>query len=372
MSLHDITKTKGSRAFRAAVSDPALGRIHEVFDFDPSSAIQNVDRPVFVVSCYSDRSRQIGTVFDEFVLLVQNSYVLGFVNNLATAWLFHSHREPVDITAFSVGFAKKFVGEQLYRLAPSEISRVLFMESVLAFERDWRVPIEAKADDEELKTSSDALTRLTNHFMLHHEIGHIASVDERFDPFVRERVDLYLEHHDHSDLTQYSVKVLREEAEADLFGLCSTIAEFAPIMTEERLRSYLHFVTRAVTLLNILYVMADDLHRVNVQPDFPVDIDEAFSLWAHREKLMSAFVTSFPINQTTVEAASSDSLLSMSDASVLFEKLVDPERLVEPVDPHGRRFVQVVNLGFENGSSFGDVIEGTRVQWVLGHQDKEQ
>jgi len=290
MTSPSISAVRSSRAFRAAIADPLLGRILDIHDFDPGPAIRNVDRPVVVISCYSDRSRQIGTIFQEFVLLVQNSYVLGFVHNLAGAWLYHHHRATLDLTAFQTGFAKKFVGEQLFRRSPSEIGRVLFLESVLACERVWRIPIEAAANDPALKASTDTLSRITSHFMLHHELGHIATVDERFHPFIRERVALYLDHHDIEDVPVHARGVLKEEAEADLFGLSSSIAAFAPEMAEAHLRAYLTFAVRALTALNILYVMADDLHRANVDPDFPIDVEEAFALWRHREYLMTAYI----------------------------------------------------------------------------------
>ncbi|MGZ8284074.1 MAG: hypothetical protein ACXW27_00180 [Allosphingosinicella sp.] len=365
MSSPGTSAFRNSRAFRAAIADPALGRILEIYDFDPGPAIRNVDRPVAVVSCYSDRSRQLSIVFDSFVLLVQNSYMLGFVHGLGGAWLYHCHRGPLDLDAFRTGFSKKLVGEQLYRRGPSEIARVLFLESVLAFERDWRIPVEARAVDEALRASSDALTRMTSHFMLHHELGHIATMDPRFHPFIRERVDLYLAHHDTSDVPAAARRALREEAEADLFGLSSCIAAFAPVVTEGRMREYLTFTARALTALNVLYAMADDLHRENVDSAFPSDIDESFALWRHREYLMTAYIESFPFDSTTVECAATDELLPIPDASILFEGLTDSDSLVGPIDEDDRRFVRLVNFGFAEGGSFEDIVQGTRVQWVL-------
>jgi hypothetical protein len=318
-----------------------------------------------VVSCYSARSRQVSTVFDGFVLLVQNSYVLGFVHGLGSAWLYHCHRAPLDLAAFQTGFAKKLVGEQLYRRGPSEIARVLFLESVLAFERKWRVPVEARLNDEALRDSSNTLSRITSHFMLHHELGHIATLDARFHPFIRERVDLYFAHHDTSDVPPESRRALREEAEADLFGLSSCIAAFAPVMTEARLREYLTFTVRALTDLNVLYAMADDLHRANVDPNFPSDIDESFALWRHRELLMTAYVESLPLDATTVTCAEVDTLLALPDASSLFEGLVDNDRLVAAIDEDDRRFVRLVDFGLTHGGTFEEIIDGARVQWVL-------
>ncbi len=365
MTLPDTSWVRSSRAFRAAVADPALGRILEIHEFDPGPAIENVDRPVFVVSCYSERSRQIGTIFDDFVLLVQNSYVLGFVHALADAWMHHHHRAPLELAAFKTGFAKKFVGEQLYRRAPSEIGRVLFLESVLAFERVWRVPVEARAVDPVLKASVDTLSRITAHFMLHHELGHVATVDPRFHPFIRERVQVYLESGDISDVPEHSRRALKEEAEADLFGLSSCIAGFATVLSEPRLRAYLTFVARALTALNVLYVMADDLHRANVDSSFPVDVEEAFALWRHRELLMTTYIDSLPLDATTVECLPDDGFLDLPDASELFEGLLDDRALIHEIDPDQRRFVRVVDFGFAEGGSFDDVIQGTRVQWVL-------
>lgn len=362
----DPAPIRASRAFRSALSDPSLGRILDVHDFDPSPAIEKIDRPVVVVSCYSDRSRQIGTIFRDFVLLIQNSYMLGFVHDLAGAWLHHHHREELDLIPFEQGFAKKFVGEQLYRRGPSAIARILFLESVLAFERTWRVPIEARETDRAMKQSVDSLSRIASHFMLHHELGHIAVADERFHPFIRERVALYLDNHDTSDVPLHAREALREEAEADLFGISCSIAEFAPVLTEEHLRSYLTFAVRALTALNVLYGMADDLHRENVDATFEIDVEEAFALWRHRELLMTAYIDSLPLDSTTVEAAPADDLLDLPDAGELFAGLLDPGKIVGAVSEDTRRFLHVVDLGFAEGGSFDDVIQRTRVQWVLG------
>jgi hypothetical protein len=366
MNSPDTSTVRNSRAFRAALADPTLGRIIAVRDYAPAGEIRDLNRPVFVVSCYSDTGRQIGTKFDQFVLLVQNSYMIGFVHTLAGGWLYHSHRTPLDITAFQVGVAKKFVGEQLYRRSPSDIARVLFLESVLTFERVWRIPVEARTSDPVFKSSVDLLTDLTAHFMLYHELGHLAVAGDPFYPFIRDRVRVYMEEGDVSDVPASARKVLVEEAEADLFSLACCVNAFAPRMSAQHLRAYLGFAARALTAMNIFYAMADDLHRINVDPQFPADVAATFALWGHRESLMAAFIATYPFDDTTVVCAADDALLDIPDYDSFFNGMYDSEALVFEINEDDRRFLQLIDLALVPGGNFDSVIDGTRVQWMLG------
>lgn len=128
---------------------------------------------------------------------------------------------------------------------------------------------------------------------------------------------------------------------------------------------YLTFVARALTAVNILYVLADDLHRANVDPNFPVAIEEAFALWRHRELMMCSYIDGLPLDATTVECVDDDGFLDLPDASDLFEGLLDSGALIAAVNEDERRFLRVVDFGFAKGGSFENVIQGTRVQWVL-------
>lgn len=365
MSLPDTNIVQSSRAFRAALADPTLGRIIAVRNYAPASEIHDFGKPIFVVSCYSDRGRQIGTVFDRFVLLVQNSYMIGFVHTLAGGWLYHTNRAPLDIAAFQVGVAKKFVGEQLYRRAPSEIARVLFLESLLSFERVWRIPVTARGEDSQYKASVDILTDMTAHFMLYHELGHVAVATDPFHPFIRERVRAYMEDADLGDVPASARQALVDEAEADLFSLAVCFAAFAPHVTERHLRAYLGFATRALTAMNIFYAMSDDLHRINVDPQFPSDVAQTFALWGHREALMAGFIASFPLDETTAPAVSADGFLDLRDYDAFFNGMYDSEALVFELDEDDRRFLQLVDLALASGGDFDKIIDGTRVQWML-------
>jgi hypothetical protein len=142
-----------------------------VHEFDPSPAIKNVDRPVVVVSCYSDRTRVVSRIYDPFIILVQNSYVLGFLHHLSALWLFRNQLTEEQVGTAAFGLAKKFVGEQMLRIAPSSIARVLILESVLECDSVWRKPLLAKERAVPLRRSANRLTQLASDFILHHELG---------------------------------------------------------------------------------------------------------------------------------------------------------------------------------------------------------
>lgn len=361
---------QNSASFQEAVSNPQLGKVVSVEELLLSTVVENVDRRCFLVSCYTDRIRTVCERHRSFILILDNSYLLSFVDNLGLAWLCDKHREPLELSAFTVGFAKKFVAEQMYRIRPSSMARILFMESMLAYEPEWRKPIERKEDDDLLDRSSKRLTAMTADFLRHHEIGHTATRDTRFDVLVRKPVAEALTGLDLSDLTERERTILTEEVEADIFGLNCCIALYAGMMTEEQIREYLTFVARAAICLNMLYAYADDLHRINVDEKYRCEpVSTSYLMAAYREVIMVRHLTDFLFDTDTVEATSNpDLLLKVGDASNIFEPILAGAEIIDHPSEGVRRAAQVLDLGFADGGDFEAVINGVRSSWMLNER----
>ena len=323
-----------------------------------------------MVSINSARKRQIVEEYRSFVLLFQNSYVLSFVDNLALAWLYHTHVEPVDLDAFGFGFSKKMAAEQLHIIQPSDMSRTLFLESVMAYEPSWRIPVLARATNPALQDASHMLTRMTADFMLHHEIGHMAEADTRFDPFVKPVVDEYLKSVRVPDFLETDLTVLREEAEADIFGLNCCLATYAPFLTAEEARSYLSFLVRGVSTMNVVYAFADDLHRNNIDPDYAMkDINLTFWEWQHREAISHAHIQNIDFDALDLETAKEGRLLELPLADDLFASATRGEDIADIQNEHHRRMALVINDGFAGQNGFDDVIQAVKQDWLLEGDD---
>jgi hypothetical protein len=357
---------RDSLAFISATTDPALGQIIGIEERDYAAVIENLDRQCFVASCYTDRKRVIGERYRKFFLIIQNSYLLGFFDNLGLAWLHHLHHRPIELVPFTAGLPKKFVAEQLYRLGKSEMARVLFVETMLAYEPAWRTVVLAKDELPALAQSSRQLTRIASDFFLSHEIGHAATNDSRYDVQVREPIAAALAERDLEDLTAESIALLREEAEADRFGTDNCIAIYAQTMSDPRLRQYLKFVVQVTAVLNILYSMTDHLHQTNVDERHRhADLEQMLLVWAHREAIACDHIDSFNFSDTPLTPAPSDTYLDLGDPTELFDGLRDFNRLTEPPNEHARRMAMVLDLGLSEGEGFEQVINAVRSSWML-------
>lgn len=356
---------RDSPSFRTAIASLTLGTISSIEEMDLASVIENIDRPCFAVSCYTDRARTIRHRFRRFILILHNSYLLSFVDNMGLAWLHHLHRQPLTLAPFTTGLSRKFVAEQMYRLGPSSMSRVLFLETMLAHEPAWRKPIEARSADPALTQASHRLTAMTADFLLHHEIGHTATADTRYHLLVRLPVEEALSSLDLSDLTEPQIRTLHEEVEADIFGIDCCFALYAPLMGEERIREYLTFVARATISLNMLYAFADDLQRRNVDPAHPCQpIEQTHQMLAIRELNMVEHIAAFAFGGETIPAGPADDLLAIGDASELFEAIMSGTGLVDAPSDDLRRAADVIDAGFAGGD-FDAVINGVRASWTL-------
>lgn len=357
-------------AVKAALTDPALGRIAGVHQFDPSPAIAGLNKPALVVSIHSDQKRQTVEIYRKFVLVFQNSYLLSFVDNLGLAWLYHAHVEEIDIDAFGFGFSKKMAAEQLHVLQPSDMSRTLFLEAIMAYEPNWRVPVLARAQHAALDASSKTLTRMTADFMMHHEIGHMAETDARFDQFVKPVVKEYLETLVQPDWCASDMALLREEAEADIFGINCCLATYAPHLSAAELRNYLIFVVRSVVAMNVVYAFADDLHRVNLDPDHVMkDINQTLGEWQHREAIAVTHIHNIQFDDLGLATQATSQLLDLPNPDTLFASATRGEDISAIQNEDIRRMATVLNEGFAVNHGFDAIIKALRQDWLLEGDD---
>ena len=209
---------------------------------------------------------------------------------------------------------------------------------------------------------------LTADFLLHHEIGHTAVRDRRFDPFVSERVHDALGSLGEIQLDDQHRLILREEAEADLFGLNCCFSRYAPGMSERHLREYLDFAARFVIAINLFYAVSDDIHRLNVDGSHGgSSIETAFEIASHRLAIMSAHIESFLLGEDTAPCAPSDEFLGLDDPSMLFDAFMAAgPAMTECTHEDLRHASQIIDLGLQAGGDFDAIIGGYRKTWVLG------
>lgn len=334
--------------------------------------IEGLAVPIHIVSCYSDRSRILCDRWRDGVILLHNSYLTSFLQHLAAVAMVAENGHgaglpPAEDTITALG--KKLVAEQMHVIAPSRMARVLFLETVSTYEPAWREVVRRKTAHPALARSVDTFARITSDFLLHHELGHTAASDHRFDPFTRDWVEAQLAQIDLSDLTAHEGAWLREEASADIFGLNCCIVRYAEALSAERLRAYLLFLARSVTVMNVLYAFAADLHRQNVDPDHAgPNVTLELLVWTHREALMVTYLEAFPFDEETVTARATDDLLPLTFSPDLFQGLWSTAQIVAEPSEDARLFAEIVSAGFE-AQSFDAVIAGVRATRDLDEEE---
>lgn len=328
--------------------------------------------PVYVVSCYSDRSRILCHRRKDGIILLLNSYLTSFLDNIALLSLVAANYpdnlgESLDAETLAHSFAKKLVSEQMYVIQPSRMARVLFLETMLAFEGHWRRLVELRTVEPCLRDSSLTYTRLASDFLLHHELGHVAAKDDRFCPFTNDVVEAYLAETPIEEFSGDDRHWFSEEASADLFGLNCCIARYAPSLSEETLRTYLIYVARSVTAFNVLYLWAADLHRINVADEVAPSSELSIELlhWAHREALMCRYLNGFEFGEERVICAVADQKLELKIGNDQFAPFWSAATLHEPPDDSSRRLAEVIANGFDDGADFSSVISSVRSPWLL-------
>jgi hypothetical protein len=308
-----------------------------VTDFTAAMAIKGLRRPVSVVSCHDDRSRIICETWRDAVVVVHNSYLTSFMREIAVfamalegAGAYGWTGPPLAALYAAVG--KKFVAEQMHAIAPSHLARILFLESVIDYERHFRRIYALRDANPRLAARSNLFARMISDFFMHHELGHVAEVDPRFDRFIQPTIDAHLSEVTEDEARVLDIELIRREARADIFGLNCCFSIYGPDLTEATLRSYCTLLVHGVTALNVLHAAAHDLHRLNCDPAHDVlDIDFEFAMWSHRQAVMLRYLDAFIFDQRTVPCADADEIGVVSLPVEPLDALLDSEALVAPL-----------------------------------------
>ena len=342
------------------------GKVQAVHHYEIAPAIAGEHRPVFVVSHNDDRSRVFLQRTPYALVLFQNSYLTSFVDDLVTFALTASDRGE-NLEELCNALARKYVAEQMLTAGPSEMARVLFLESLIGFEPRWRRLYEVRnADTDGIGRRSQVVTRTVSQFLMHHELGHVAEADSRYAEITGALIDTYLAERESNERTRLSALNFEEEAQADLFALYGCMAIAARQHNASVVKSLLDITVRATVVLDVLYAIAHDLHRVNVDPQHQVDIDSPLTLWPHREALLLQALDDFSFGPHTFEACSDDLAEPFVFPEHMWPALTDIDAFLAPVTDDIRRVSQVIAQGFEfHPEGFRAVVEGSRTEWLL-------
>jgi hypothetical protein len=290
------------------------------------------------------------------------------IATFATAFDGNGERNDQLLRSLLIAMSKKFVAEQMHAIGPSHLARVLFLESVIGYEPHNRRIYALRDANRSALTRTNLFARMASDFFMHHELGHVAEADDRFDRFIEPTIEAFC--------AEYPSKtrdgnLLHREARADLFALNCCFSIYAPNLAETNLRSYFALLIHAVTALNVLYATAHDLHRLNVDPSHcGLNIEREFELWADRQSIMARYVDDFVFDDRTVPCAHVDEIGPIPVPEG-FNVLTDTEAVLTFLSEDTRRVSELISFGFRpEGNGFEDIISGSRVGSVL--KDKKR
>jgi hypothetical protein len=342
-----------------------------VSDFDLPAEFAGVRKGVFVFNHNTPRHRILGSDFGDRVVLFHNHYMTSFMDNIALVLLAKDRegleRSPgtPDTRDILGAFARKFLAEQLYVLGDSMMARTLFIETLISFDDHKRAYFELRASDADLRHASNFFTSLASDFLLMHEVAHIVSGHDEFGA----RRDIGLEYLTDMDvflgLSEKERFRLDEEVGADIAGLELTIRRYASSLSANDIKTYLRLVVELVTRMEVLYELAREVHRDNVDAGFDGgDMVSTMHMWQCRHLAMVRYIEDFPFGPRTVEPKASDQLLPLKWDQTAIDALTSGT-LTAPFDTAARRVAETVARGFEPGAGFDAVINGTRQMRVL-------
>lgn len=144
---------------------------------------------------------------------------------------------------------------------------------------------------------------------------------------------------------------------------------YASRMSGTSLKNYLTFLTIGVVRLHVLYDLAADAHRVNVDEYFDVgSIDDRFIEWRIREMVMVSYIDGFVFGPDTVVPLETDDLIHLDICESGLVGITEKD-FSEKSDDTFRRLASLIASGFAPGAGFADVINGTRPVRVLNRLD---
>jgi len=299
------------------------------------------------------------------ILIHHNHYMTSFLDNVALASMAGALAKagaadvalpPAELAA---GLGRKFLAEQMFEIADSRMARVLFLENLIATDDAFRGLFALRDATPALAASSHLFTAMASDFLLHHELGHVVSGVDAFAPFMAEALAYGEKLPAYRQWLPRHQARFRDEAGADVFALTVVMKVYAELAAEPTLRSYLAFLIGAVVRMEVLYRMAADAHRANVDPAFdPGDVDLDYAMWHARLDVMSSYLDGVAFDAETVTPLAKDAFLPL-DGEVL-HALTGTE-YAAPISPATRQVAEAISLGFEGQPGFGAVIEASRV-----------
>lgn len=346
--------------------DNILGAHEMVLD----EVVRGLAKKVFVLVHNTPHSRILCEDWGHEMLVLHNSYMTSFLDNLALVALATAHPQHrlglKSAQELNCALAKKFFAEQMLAIRDSAMGRVLFLEAVIEHDQHLRSVFELRARDPKLAASSRLFTAMASDFLLHHELGHVVPVDDQFDTYVQRARDEAEAIPEYATWSSDRRARVREEIAADLFGLNIALGRYQKNASGTTLRQYLGFLAIVVTQLHVLYDLAAEAHRINVDPATDTgDIAERFSEWSHRQEIMFRYIEEMEFSEDTITPLDADDLLPLPLVRADIDVVTNEDMLVSKFSENSRRLAELVSAGFAEGSGFQQIVEGTRTTWVL-------
>lgn len=326
-------------------------------------------RHIYQVMHNSKGHKYLVRDFGDVFVIFNNGYMTSFLTNLALNAMIASREINrnfgISNAKLARGLAKKFFAEQLFVHQDTRMARVLFLETLIEYDKYLREIIAFRTQVPELELSTDTFSSLATDFMHNHELGHVFSREKKFVAYLQEARKLLAERSEFATIYPDGNDTIVEEIAADIFGLNTVMGAYANRISGSRLKEYFGFLMMAVTRMQVLYALADDAHILNQNPDHPqTELDAKLSVWQLREWATVEFLHRYEFGQDSIIPIEKDDLLSLSiELSGVAD--ISTSDLAEPENDSSRMLAELIAQGFEEGASFNSVIEGTRGTRVL-------
>ncbi|WP_316858001.1 hypothetical protein [uncultured Cohaesibacter sp.] len=321
-------------------------------------------RHIYQVMHNSKGHKYLVRDFGDVFVIFNNGYMTSFLTNLALNAMIASREINRDFgisnAKLARGLAKKFFAEQLFVHQDTRMARVLFLETLIEYDKYLREIIVFRTQLPELEHSTDTFSALATDFMHNHELGHVFSREKQFAAYMQEARKLLADQSEFATIYPDGNDMLEEEVAADIFGLNTVIGAYANRISGPRLKEYLVFLTIAVARMQVLYALADDSHALNQNPDHPqTELDAKLAVWQLREWAVMEFLRRYEFGEGSIIPVEKDDLLSLNiELSGIAD--ISTSDLAEPENESSRMLAELIAQGFEENAGFDCVIEGTR------------
>jgi len=342
--------------------------IHGIHKFDVSSAVKNVNKNVWVVTCSSIKYKTSFASDNNNIIVVHNTHIVSLFYNIALFKMAFKHYHEKSLMSgkkyeeLVKSLSKVFVAERIYHLQNSHMSRTLLLESSIIYENAHRVIFSLSENMPLLKSSSLMLARVASDFTLHHEIGHNSQVDKRYSQFVDESIEEYLSEYCLDD--DINIPHLKYEMYADIFAINCCIARYSSKLTETNLREYIKFIISMFSSVNSLYLFAEDIHRINVDNNYQsfLNIKKNLLILAHRESLMYSYISAFVFDREFVECVESDEFLDIGAGDGISSILTDTDFYTREYSESSRRISELISRAFDSSEGFEYFINNSKTK----------